>query len=334
MPGSIGNLRGLKILILFQCWSLRKVPESITKLMMLESMNLVGCEELAKLPDGMTSITNLKHLRNDQCRSLERLPRGFGQWTKLETLSLLIIGDRYSSIAQLKDLNLLTGELRIECRSHEKDLASDATRANLRNKRKLGNSALSWTSSWDIESSDNPKNVETFLEVLVPPENLEVLEIDGYTGTKFPYWMMKSMESWLPNLVSLSLSNIPNCSCLPPLGHIPCLQSLQLRYMTGVHSMCSEILEKREKSTLYRSLKELHFEDVPNLEFWPTSLPMDSKDIQQEVFMFPVLKIVSATGCPNAMADLSVSNSREMLSVGSMFRLSSSTTASLLRGLD
>jgi hypothetical protein len=37
------------------------------------------------------------------------LPHGFGQWSKLETLSLLIIGDKNSSIAELEGLNLLTG---------------------------------------------------------------------------------------------------------------------------------------------------------------------------------------------------------------------------------
>jgi len=339
LPESIGNLHSLKELILFQCWNLRKLPESITNLMMLESLSLVGCAELAQLPDGMATITNLKHLKNEQCRSLERLPGGFGQWTKLETLSLLIVGDTYSSIAELKDLNLLTGILKIECCSQKKDLTNDAERANLRNKRKLGTLTVSWTSSC---SSDDLKNVETFLEVLLPPENLEVLEIYGYMGTKFPSWMVKSMESWLPNITSLSLGNIPNCICLPPLGLIPYLQSLELRCMSNVRSMGYEILTKGQKNTLYQSLKELHFEDLPELEIWPTSLAMDSEESQHEIFMFPVLKTVTVSGCPkmrpnpclpDAIADLSISNSSEMLSVGRMFGPSSSKSTSLLRRL-
>lgn len=339
LPESIGNLHSLKTLILFQCWSLRKLPESITNLMMLESLNFVGCENLAKLPDGMTRITNLKHLRNDQCRSLKQLPNGFGRWTKLETLSLLMIGDKHSSITELKDLNNLTGELRIECWSHKMDLTTAAKRANWRNKKKLSKLTLLWTIPCSV---DDFENVETFLEVLVPPENLEVLEIDGYMGTRFPSWMMKSMESWLPNLVSLDLSNIPNCSCLPPLGHIPYLQSLHLRYMAGVHSMSSEILVKRQKCVLYQSLKELHFEDMPNLETWPTSAATDDRATQPEGSMFPVLKTVTATGCPklrpkpclpDAITDLSISDSSEILSVRKMFGSSSSTSASLLRRL-
>jgi len=82
--------------------------------------------------------------------------------------------------------------------------------------------------SWSSCPCDDPTSIETFLEVLVPPENLEILEIDGFMGSKFPSWMMKSMELWLPNIVSLSLSNIHNCSCLPPFGNFPYLQSLQL----------------------------------------------------------------------------------------------------------
>ncbi|KAM3239935.1 hypothetical protein ACQJBY_053555 [Aegilops geniculata] len=339
LPESIGNLHNLKELILFQCWNLHKLPESIANLMMLERLSLVGCADLATLPDGMTTITNLKHLQNDQCPSLERLPDGFGQWTKLETLSLLIIGDTCSSIAELKDLILLSGCLRIECRSHKKDLTIDAKSANLRDKRKLSNLTVSWTSSC---SSGELKNVETFLEVLLPPENLEVLEINGYMGTKFPSWMMESMESWLPNITFLSLANIPNCICLPPLGHIPNLHSLELRCISGVRSIGPEILAKGQKHTLYQSLKELHFEDMPDLEIWPTSLAGDSEESQQQVFMFPVLKTVTASGCPkmrprpclpDAISDLSLSNSSEMLSVGRVFRPSSSKSASLLRRL-
>ncbi|RCV24070.1 hypothetical protein SETIT_5G055400v2 [Setaria italica] len=340
LPESIGNLHNLKILILFQCWSLCKIPNSISNLVMLERLNLDGCEQLTMLPDGIISLNNLKHLRNDQCQSLERLPHGFGQWTKLETLSLLIIGDRYSNIAELENLNLLTGELRIECRSYKKDLAIDAKRANLRIKRKLSSLTLLWTGSCfcvDVTT------VETFLEVLVPPENLEVLEIDGYRGTKFPSWMMKSMELLLPNLVSLSLSNICDCNCLPPLGHLPYLQSLQLRHITGVGSMGSEVPVEINRSALYQSLKELHFEDMPNLEIWPTSSSMDHKDSQSEsLFMFPVLKTVTVKECPklrptpclpDAIADLSVSSSSEMVSSGRISRPSSSVSASLLRRL-
>ncbi|KAL6626476.1 hypothetical protein ACP70R_030202 [Stipagrostis hirtigluma subsp. patula] len=339
LPESIGNLNNLKILILFQCWSLRKLPDSIINLVMLESLNLVGCEQLTKLPDGIISITNLKHLRNDQCQTLERLPPGFGQWTKLETLSLLIIGDKNSSIAELENLNLLTGELRIECWSLKKDLTTDAKRANLRNKKRLNSLSLSWTSPC---SCDDLTMTETFLDVLVPPENLEVLDVDGYMGTKFPSWMMTSMESLLPNLVSISLSNIHNCICLPSFGHIPYLQSLQLRHMAGVHSMGSEVPADRNKSTMYQSLKELHFEDMPNLEIWPTSSAMDHSNNQPEILMFPVVKTVTVANCPklrpqpclpDAVADLSVSGSSTMLSVGRIIRPSSSASVSLLRRL-
>jgi Leucine-rich repeat (LRR) protein len=322
LPESIGNLHNLKILILFQCWSLSRLPDSISNLVMLESLNLVGCEQLTKLPDGIISISNLKHLRNDQCSALERLPHGFGQWTKLETLSLLTVGDKNSSIAELEHLNILTGQLRIECQSPMKDPSTDAMRANLRKKKKLSSLTLSWTRSCSIEELIS---AEAFLEVLMPPENLEVFEIDGYLGTKFSSWMMNSMELLLPNLVSISFSNIHHCSCLPHLGHFPHLQSLQLRHITGVHSMDSEMPVKINHGTLYRSLKELHFEDMPNLEIWLTSPVTDHKDKEPDLFKFPVLKTVSVTECPmltpqpclpDAIADLSVSGSCSMLSVG------------------
>uniref|UniRef100_A0A453NAK5 Uncharacterized protein n=1 Tax=Aegilops tauschii subsp. strangulata TaxID=200361 RepID=A0A453NAK5_AEGTS len=297
LPRSVGGLLELQTLILSHHARSLALPIATSHLPNLQILDLslnIGLEELpesidlATLPDGMTTITNLKHLQNDQCPSLERLPDGFGQWTKLETLSLLIIGDTCSSIAELKDLILLSGCLRIECLSHKKDLTIDAKRANLRDKRKLSNLTVSWTSSC---SSDELKNVETFLEVLLPPENLEVLEINGYMGTKFPSWMMESMESWLPNITFLSLGNIPNCICLPPLGHIPNLHSLELRCISGVRSIGPEILAKGQKNTLYQSLKELHFEDMPDLEIWPTSLAGDSEESQQQYSCFQSLKL-------------------------------------------
>ncbi|KAI4979890.1 hypothetical protein ZWY2020_016643 [Hordeum vulgare] len=235
------------------------------------------------------------------------LPKSVGRLKHLSFLCTLpssigdLQSDTYSSIAELKDLNLLSGCLKIECCSHKKDLTNDAKRANLRNKRKLSNLTVSWTSSC---SSDELKNVETFLEVLLPPENLEVLEIYGYMGAKFPSWMVESMECWLPNITFLSLANIPNCICLPPLGHIPNLHSLELRCISGVRSIEPEILAKGQKNTLYQSLKELHFEDMPDLEIWPTSLAGDSEESQQKVFMFPVLKTVTKRDRQGLVQDL------------------------------
>jgi len=51
-----------------------------------------------------------------------------------------------------------------------KDPPTDAMRANLRKKKKLSCLTLSWTRSWSIEELIS---AEAFLEVLMPPENLE-----------------------------------------------------------------------------------------------------------------------------------------------------------------
>nr|CAB3476769.1 unnamed protein product [Digitaria exilis] len=292
----------------------------------------------------------IHHLVHDLAQSVagdEVQARNFSQDNShSETLDLswnIGLEELPVSIGNLRNLKILVlFQCWSLCRSHKKDLATDAKRANLRIKRKLSSLTLSWTGSCFCEDATS---VETFLEVLEPPENLEVLEIDGYRGTKFPSWMMEGMELLLPNLVSLILSNIHDCNYLPPLGHLPYLQSLQFHHITGVRSMGSDdIPVKRNKSTLYQSLKELHFEDMPNLTIWPTSSAMDHKDNKSELFMFPVLKTVTVTDCPklrplpclpDAIADLSVSNSSQMLSStsGMISRPSSSVPASLLRRL-
>jgi hypothetical protein len=121
----------------------------MSNLVMLESLNLAGCEQLTKLPGGIIRNSNLMHLRNDQCRTLEGLPSGLGSGKNLKHCPYHL-GDKHSGIAELEDLNLLTGELRIECWSNKNDLTTDAKRANIRNKRKLSSLTLSWSHGVDV----------------------------------------------------------------------------------------------------------------------------------------------------------------------------------------
>ncbi|KAG1338884.1 putative disease resistance RPP13-like protein 1 [Cocos nucifera] len=198
---------------------------------------------------------------------------------------------RYSRIAELEHLNLLSGDLQIECPIKAKNLVADAQKAKLKEKKNLRSLTLSW--------KGYHSEVDTLLESLLPPQNLQVLNIDGYMGTKFSSWMMNKIESWLPNLVHLTLSNVHICDCLPPLGQLPALQSLELRYMSGLRYMDTEsYVICGDRFIPYPSLKELHFENIPDLEEWPTAVIVDNGGGRREVFIFTSLKTLTAFGCP------------------------------------
>lgn len=321
LPDSIGYLCNLRTLILSHCWNLQMLPNSITYLSKLETLNLVGCEELKELPNDTASMVNLRYLINNQCQSLRGLPLGLGHLTKLEMLPLFIAGiekvDKYGSIAELEHLNLLSGDLQIKFYGHRKSLINDVARARINNKKKLQSLSLTWPSS-DTEKDE----IEVLLETLVPPPSLEVLHINGYSGRAFSSWM--SSDS-LPKLVNLQLSNIPNCNFIPPLGQLQFLQSIELRHLMGLRTICSDSFDNREQRVaLYPSLKELHFENLPNLEKWPTTVTANKgEEGTMRVFMFPKLLKVTVIECPKVMpdpclppsvSDLIVTESSEMLS--------------------
>nr|XP_010921564.1 putative disease resistance protein RGA1 [Elaeis guineensis] len=340
LPEFVSSLQNLRTLNLFQCWGLQQLPESLTNLMKLEILNLVGCENLRELPDGLSNMTNLRHLRNDKCWSLRGMPRGIGCLTNLQSLPLFIMNEkgssRYSRIAELEHLNLLSGDLQIQCPIKAKNLVADAQKAKLKDKKNLRSLTLSW-------KSHRSEEVEALLESLPPPQNLEVLNIDGYMGTKFSSWMTNKIESWLPNLVRLTLSNIHICDCLPSLGQLPALQFLELRYMSGLRYMDTESYVSDPRLIPYPSLKELHFENIPDLEEWPTAVMVDNGGGRHEVFMFTSLKTLTASGCPKlkpkpclptSIVDLWVCNNSEMLSLRwQMGPSSSASSSSLLRRL-
>lgn len=321
LPNSIGCLRNLRTLILFHCWNLQMLPNSITCLTKLETLDLVGCEELKELPSDIASMVNLRFLINNECQSLQGLPLDMRLLTKLEKLPLFIAGlqevDKYSSIAELEHLNLLSGDLQIKFHGHGRNLINDVAMARINNKKKLQSLQLTWPSNdTDIDE------IEVLLEALVPPPSLEVLHIDGYTGRTFSGWMLSNS---LPKLVNLELSNIPNCSSIPPLGQLQFLQSIELRHLTGLRTICLDSFDNREQTVvLYPSLKELHFENLPNLEKWPTAVTTNNgEERSMKVLMFPKLFKVTAIECSKVMpapclppfvSDLTVTESSEMLS--------------------
>ncbi len=87
VPDSIGNLKHLKLMNIFDCINLPELPSSIGELESLEFLKLTECKALTELPDSVANLKSLKSLWLEECASLLALPDSL---TRL-TLDLLMI---------------------------------------------------------------------------------------------------------------------------------------------------------------------------------------------------------------------------------------------------
>ena len=137
--------------------------------------------------------------------------------------------------------------------------AGEAEKAELKNKKKLYGLTLSfepWTSQ--------PVGMKEVAEALQPHPNLKSLHIAWYQVKEWPRWMM---EPSLLQLTQLFLSDCDRCQCLPPLGDLPLLESLEIKRMEQVKYVGGEFLGSSSKIAFPR-LKHLSFEGMLEWENW------------------------------------------------------------------
>ncbi|KAL6314359.1 hypothetical protein AAG906_021188 [Vitis piasezkii] len=122
------------------------------------------------------------------------MPCGIGELTLLQTLRVFIVGNRegirddheIGRLSELKGLNNLKGELRIE---------------NLQNVRDVV-----WWYRGAQSSEDSNHRWKAR-----PHPNLK-----GYGGMRFPSWMMNGgLSTMLPNLITINLEGCSRCHTLP-----------------------------------------------------------------------------------------------------------------------
>ncbi|XP_027923033.1 putative disease resistance RPP13-like protein 1 [Vigna unguiculata] len=293
------NFKFLRVLSLDKYYELREVPDSIGDLKHLHSLDL-SRTGIQKLPDSICLLYNLLILKLNYCSSLEELPLNLHKLTKLRCLEF-----KYTKVTkmpmhfgELKNLQVLNtiffdrnnefstkhlGGLNLHGRLSINEVQNivnpvDALEANMKNKD-LVKLELKWKSD---HIPDDPRKEKKVLENLQPSKNVEHLSIENYGGTEFPSWVF---DNSLSNLVFLRLEDCKYCLCIPPLGLLSSLKTLEIVGLDGIVSIGAEFYGSSSSS--FASLEKLKFLNMKELEEW-----------EYMIGAFPRLQILRVCVCP------------------------------------
>nr|XP_048326390.1 putative disease resistance protein RGA3 [Ziziphus jujuba var. spinosa] len=304
LPEIIGELVHLRYLNLSNNRRLKELPTSVGKLWNLQTLRLVHCLNIEKLPGTVGQLINLRHLYASYSYNLMQWPKEIGRLSCLQTLNgFQCFGDddakndHETNLGALRNLNNLH-QLYIRGLGDAANHVDEAKQAQLHSKKGLLHLALYFsnrTSTMEIH--------EKVLQELNPHPNIQNLTIKQYEGLVFPSWMIS-----LNNLRRLSLA-FCSCEVLPPLGKLPCLESLKMIDMSNVVKVGPEFLgigevdhdNYLESSNVvsFPNLKELEFHFFDEWKEWVGTNPERWKFQNPTVIIMPRLQILNISYCDN-----------------------------------
>jgi Leucine-rich repeat (LRR) protein len=246
LPDAFGKLKKLHTLDLSHCFNLKRLPKSISEIDSLKFLNTVDCDELDK-----STLPQFKH-------SSTLLPPHFVVHTG--------DGECSSNLVLLKDEDPTILEI---SRLENVKSAEEAQMIKLLDKQMISELKFNWT-------RDAERFVEDIevLKELVPPSSVDKLELQGYDSLTFPSWMM-GITSYLPQLGTVSLEEIPSCSALPPLGQLPNLVCLTIEHMPGIRKIGKEFYGGERP---FPALEQFYVCNMDNLLEWNTICYSDDGD--------------------------------------------------------
>ncbi|CDP11750.1 unnamed protein product [Coffea canephora] len=254
LPPAVSKLKHLRHVNLSRT-DIVELPNSICDLWNLQILNLNDCGKLQSLPKGMRFLRNLRHLCLQGCGSLTHMPSGIGKLTCLRTLSMVVLsGKKGFRLSELRDLNMLRGELTIRYLERIED-KKDAEEACLIKKQSLRELRL----EWDSERMFQRYNDEEVLEALKPSPNLQRLHIRGFKGSSlFPSWISTVTEVLVRNSATEYIVGPQESTATTP-G----VKKLTLQIMPNLKGM----LGREVQGTLgvFSQLQSLSFFNCPTL---------------------------------------------------------------------
>ncbi|XP_060973482.1 putative disease resistance protein RGA3 isoform X2 [Cannabis sativa] len=254
IPVSIGDLIHLRYFSI-RSYDIIDVPPTIGNLFNLQTLKFYCC--ITELPEEVGELMNLRHLHLIK-GCTKSLPKSIWALTRLQTLD---IGGSIK-VGVLGDIRILNNLciIRLEGLGKEEH-KEEAKEAQLLNKKALVHLHL----KFDKDSSVMDTH-EIVLDSLQPHhENLKSLRIEEYCGLLIsPSWMLS-----LTNLRNLDLYGCFNCITLPPLGKLPCLESLCIDSFPGLKKIGSEFLgEEKDSKSLFPKLEKFEINFADSLEEW------------------------------------------------------------------
>ncbi|KAM1435557.1 hypothetical protein ACFX2I_043493 [Malus domestica] len=288
LPSSIGNLKQLRHLDVSDT-EIRELPGTVCTLYNLQTLLLFGCHGLIQLPSNLGRLINFRHL-DIRDTNIERMPAGMCNLKNLRTLSHFVVDKQTAQrIGELKELQHLRGTLHILGVGNVKGNALEAD--IMSNKEYLDLLVLTWGRGYDASNHD-PENDREVLNKLQPHTNLKQLEIMSYGGLRFPGWLG---DPYFSKLFSIQLTVCTHCCLLPPLGQLPSLKELHVRWMNNVVEIGSEFYGNDTCGiTPFRSLQQLFFIDMLECKKW--SYYDGSRS--NTTILFPNLRELVLSRCP------------------------------------
>ncbi|KAJ0860412.1 putative P-loop containing nucleoside triphosphate hydrolase, leucine-rich repeat domain superfamily [Helianthus annuus] len=279
VPESIGTLRHLIYLNLSRT-SITHLPEKVCNLFNLRILILFGCDRLTKLPNNFLKLKNLRHLDvRDTLISFQMLLE-IGKLKSLQiSLSKIDIESESGiEIAKLKDFENLYGKISVVGLEKVQN-AIYAQEANFSEKR-LSKLKLVWGD--ELNDSRNDMLEKEVLNELKPcHDKLIKLKLMSYGGSEFPKWVGDPL---FLHLKHVSISGCQRCTSIPPLGQLPSLKELFIQGLNAVEVVGSELfgtgqafpsLEiltfrgmsgwKKWSGAVFPRLQKLEIKDCPNL---------------------------------------------------------------------
>ena len=305
LPYEVEKLKHLRFLNLSHNNDMKRLPETICNLCNLQSLDVTLCRCLEKLPWGIGKLVNLRHLILEDTDLITSLPRGIGRLTSLRRLdNFVVVGANDSQgckLGELRNLNFLEGGLTIKGLGKAVDL-SEAQNAQLKNKIHLCSLCLEFIR--EDEGDEIARVDELVLNALEPNPHLESLKICGFQGMEFPNWISNFFG--LKTLVLIGFSKVEH---LPPLGKLPFLESLWIRYVSNVRRVRVEFLGVESIDTehdgimsscvLFPNLKYLEFMSMSKWEEWHGIGRLSE---EEHVTIMPRLQDLKILYCPRLEA--------------------------------